>query len=121
MKGSRLYPVESLSLGHVLDDIGQQIGGEGLAQDGHAAQQLAVDHGEAVDAGDDDVLDRVGQGTDGVPLQHRRHELPDEERVAPGAIDEELDLPTGQGVLPRRRQGELRGLHLAQAGRAPCG
>ena len=100
--------------GHVVNDIGEEVGGKGLAQDGHPPEQVAVGGAEAIDVGDDDALDRVGQGADGVPLQHRRNELPHEERVAPGAVDEELDLSTGQGGLPRRRQGELGGLRLTQ-------
>ena len=82
-EGLETHPRRITLVGHVFDDIGQQLGGEGLAQHRHAAQQLTVEHGEPVDAGDDDVLDRVGQGTDGAPLQHRRHQLPDEERVPP--------------------------------------
>ena len=83
-------------------------------EDGHPPEQVAVGGAQAIDVGDDDALDRVGQGADGVPVQHRRNELPHEERVAPGTVDEELDLSTGQRRLPGRRQGELGGLRLTQ-------
>ena len=67
MKGSSR--VQSITLArHVLDDSWQDSGKVGLAQHRHAAQQLTVEHGEAIDAGDDDVLDRVGSAPTASPF-----------------------------------------------------
>ena len=94
-------------IGHVVDDLGEQVGREGLTQHGHPPEQLAVGNGEAVDAGDDDVLDGIGEGADGIPVLHRRHEFPHEEGIAAGSIDEQLHFPRRQGGFVGRRQREL--------------